>query len=979
TLASIASTAGFALGQAIAGAGVPNGTYITALTPTTVTLSNNLTAAASASYTAYPTIGGTTGVLTPTSISAFVPHGQTGMITANIGGTGALVKSGQGNLLLESNTSFNPATNSTFSGGVTLTEGVLTLAGNTVVDANNSVVSGPLGTGTLTIDPVSIYTWLNATPSYTQYYGGQATLYRTVANPIVVKGDFQFASAAVDLMLTGPASFPGAARTIIPNQNTLAFWGPLSGTATITRLGGGSLDIYGDVSGWTGGLVNQGNNGYLRATPAVLNNRNVTLYQGSNLVIAGMGDNTSLPERLTTAPNFLTPGNADYNLVVEVLRSDIYPVRATNKTIAITSPIAFAGQTVTVTNNQGFGIELAGPITLNGGVHYSLANATHSSNVVQAGTFSGLITGAGDIIKDGNGSLVLSNPGNTFRGNLISLTAGFIAATSDSALGDPSNQIILNNAGFRAMDTWTSNRVISLVNTNSWIQVLTGKTLTLNTPFGGSPTANLLKEDVGTLVLAAPNPNWLGTLTINQGVVIASNSAALGAGNNTVAIAGGINSAFQLAGGITISQNFNLSTGGNVLNGGVQFTGHLSNASGTNTVTGVVNVNNDSSIGSVAGNLILAGGINLPASKRFQTGGPGTITITGQGLYSTVGAGFNYYQIEHFGTGTIDFQSTNRLFYIGQQGFDNYAGTWKISDGGMIRGANGSWATNYQGATFWLDNTLQAISSRFGSYSGIELLGGRLRYTGNATSFVSEYHLTNNLASSAGNSVVQVDTTAAGTALVFAGLQGNSDNFTLFTAGPTGYAFGSQQNRLIFTTAPTLTNGILPRAIVTDATGTNFASYAAPGVLSAPTGLYGYGSYLTAGSLDAAPTTALFNQATDTKLAGFAQVNALKLSNASVGAFAGLQTLNLSGSGMLLATGNSTIGSGVLLNTGGAIPSFLVAPGATLDVNGSSFNTTLGWHKDLDGTLRFNAQQFAGTAGWTSLQGGNVVLNGGTN
>ncbi|NBP46232.1 MAG: hypothetical protein EBU72_13645, partial [Betaproteobacteria bacterium] len=100
---------------------------------------------------------------------------------------------------------------------------------------------------------------------------------------------------------------------------------------------------------------------------------------------------------------------------------------------------------------------------------------------------------------------------------------------------------------------------------------------------------------------------------------------------------------------------------------------------------------------------------------------------------------------------------------------------------------------------------------------------------------------------------------------------------------------------------------------------------------------------------------------------------------ASVGAFAGLQTLNLSGSGMLLATGNSTIGSGVLLNTGGAIPSFLVAPGATLDVNGSSFNTTLGWHKDLDGTLRFNAQQFAGTAGWTSLQGGTVVLNGGTN
>ena len=447
----------------------------------------------------------------------------------------------------------------------------------------------------------------------------------------------------------------------------------------------------------------------------------------------------------------------------------------------------------------------------------------------------------------------------------------------------------------------------------------------------------------------------------------------------TVAIGGGVNSAFQLAGGITLTQNFNLATSGNVVWGGIQNTGQLSNASGTNTITGVVNVNNDSSIGSVAGNLILAGGINLPAHKRFQIGGSGDITITGAGLGATNGFGFNYYQIEHFGAGTLDIQSTNRLFYIGQQGFDNYSGTLKISGPGMVRGANGSWATNYQGATFWLDNSAQAISSRFGSYSGIELLGGRFRYTGNATQFVSEYHLTNNLTSAAGNSVVQVDTTAAGTALVFQGLGGNPDNFTLFTAGPTGYAFGSQQNRLIFTSAPPLANGLIPRAIVTDETGTNFASYAAPGALSAPTGLFGYRAYLTAGSLESAPTTALFNQQANVKLAANAQVNALKLTNATVGSFAGLNTLNLSGSGMILATGNSTLGAGVLLNTNATIPSFMVAAGATLDVNGTTFNTTTGWHKSLDGTLNFNAQQFSGGAGWTTIQAGDVVLNGGTN
>ena len=308
-------------------------------------------------------------------------------------------------------------------------------------------------------------------------------------------------------------------------------------------------------------------------------------------------------------------------------------------------------------------------------VRYSIANATHQSNLVQGATFSVLISGAGDIVKDGVGSLVLSNPGNTFVGNLISNNGGYIAATSDAALGAASNQILINGAGFRAMDTWTSNRTISLLGYNNWIQVTSGKTLTLNTPFGGNPLANLLKEDVGTLVLAAPNPNWNGNLTVSQGVVVAADPAALGAGTNTIVIASTINAAFQLAGGITIPQNITVSSTANTLNGGIQATGALSNASGTNTLTGVLTIQNDATVGSVAGNLILAGGVNLPASKRLQFAGPGDITLTGQGFFNNSGGAWAYYQIEHFGTGTLDLQSTNRLFMLNNQlGVDCLAG-----------------------------------------------------------------------------------------------------------------------------------------------------------------------------------------------------------------------------------------------------------------------------------------------------------------
>ncbi|NCA02903.1 MAG: hypothetical protein EBS87_12240, partial [Sphingomonadaceae bacterium] len=434
--------AGLAVGQAINGTGVPVGTYITGLTGTVATLSNNLTAAFAGNYTASNSIGGT-GIITPTSITAFVPQGQAGYITGTIAGTGAITKSGQGTLFLTGNTTFAPNTTSTFSGGVTLTEGTLTLGANTVVDANNNVLSGPLGTGTLTIQPSSFYTTLDATQSFTQYYGGQTTLIqRTIANPVVVKGDFQFGGSN-NLSFTGSATFEGSDRIISANGNALKFHGPISGTANISKVGAGSLVFYGDTSAWSGNwtVLNQ-TGGWLFLNTQAFNNHSVTLYQGGNLVLHALGDNTSNPERITTAGTIISPGNADYNLWVQAQYSDLMPIRAANKTIALTTPIAFAGQTVTLDNaasQGGLGLELAGPITLNGGVRFSISQDTHVSNRVQGLTFSGLVSGTGDIVKDGNGSLVLTNPNNTFRGNLIAAGGGYIAATSDAALGDPAN------------------------------------------------------------------------------------------------------------------------------------------------------------------------------------------------------------------------------------------------------------------------------------------------------------------------------------------------------------------------------------------------------------------------------------------------------------------------------------------------------------------------------------------------------------
>jgi len=95
--------------------------------------------------------------------------------------------------------------------------------------------------------------------------------------------------------------------------------------------------------------------GWLFLNTQAFNNHSVTLYQGGNLVLHALGDNTSNPERLTTAGTIISPGTADYNLWVQAQYSDLMPIRAANKTIALTTPITFAGQNIALDNaaNQG--------------------------------------------------------------------------------------------------------------------------------------------------------------------------------------------------------------------------------------------------------------------------------------------------------------------------------------------------------------------------------------------------------------------------------------------------------------------------------------------------------------------------------------------------------------------------------------------------------------------------------------------------
>ncbi len=108
------------------------------------------------------------------------------------------------------------------------------------------------------------------------------------------------------------------------------------------------------------------------------------------------------------------------------------------------------------------------------------------------------------------------------------------------------------------------------------IEVTGGNTLTLNSPFAGtSGTTQVVKNDNGTLVLAAANPGtWTGSITaagasaqvltggllVNAGTVRLTDPTALGAASNIIAVNVTQGANVQIANGITVANPLVLNT-----------------------------------------------------------------------------------------------------------------------------------------------------------------------------------------------------------------------------------------------------------------------------------------------------------------------------------------------------------------------------------------------------------------------------------
>jgi autotransporter-associated beta strand protein len=240
----------------------------------------------------------------------------------------------------------------------------------------------------------------------------------------------------------------------------------------------------------------------------------------------------------------------------------------------------------------------------------------------------------------------------TFQGSGYNISESPDPAANSIVLGNgsPSSGNFTVQAGLPAV-TFSLPTTLATNGDQSFLVGL-GSALTVTTPISGSLLNNLNKDGVGRLVLGAANPNLLGGVKVNNGILEVRNAQSLGpaGGTETVVSPGAGLYLSNIAGG-AVGEQLRLN------GGGVNITeGALYNLSGNTTWSGPI---------------ILETGIISPP----QAGGPGTVigaavgtTLDLTGVVSDSGAGMG---LVKEGAGEVRLGSQTGNTYRGQTNINN--------------------------------------------------------------------------------------------------------------------------------------------------------------------------------------------------------------------------------------------------------------------------------------------------------------------
>jgi fibronectin-binding autotransporter adhesin len=646
-------------------------------------------------------IGGTTPTITTNANAT---------IGSVIAGSGGLITSGSGTLILTQGNSYSGGT--TISGGtlqlnnsgaapgtITLAGGTLDLSigsnfgyGNTLTFTANSTI-GDIGTGQVNLEGGTIngngkmLTINNGTATNLFYFND--TSGSTFAGILVQAG---YAAEELDngtplrsapMTIANGAGFATYANGTVNNNITLNGGnGPggngvlynQGGTATysgtislasgnsVINTAGGNIVFSGAVTSAGSLTVTGGNTLSLSAVETY--SGSTTISAGTTLAITGTGQLSSTGSSGTYAGTITNNGKFIYNssatdtlsAAINGAGSIVVSAGRLVTQAGITPPTTNTGANISVSIGSGAVLEFNYATNLDGGANTTFSGAgtlrkTGTGQLQWGGTAATFNLGSGSLIDVEGGTFIGGSNGNEVWTNNLSSLYVASGATFNGVEANV-NVDALNGPG--TVQGGYSNQGSITVGDNNGSGTFSG---VLSNSGNNGGVLTLIKSGTGTQVVTGAD-TYTGSTTVSAGALNIQSSSALGTGTSTttsrVTVVGG--GALQIQGGITTITAVGLTLNGTGVTAAPN--GALENVSGINNYSGLVTLASNAAIGSDSGTL------NLTNANTISGSGFG-LTLTGAGngsLASVIGTGAG--GVTKTGAGTWVLSGTST--YTGQ-------------------------------------------------------------------------------------------------------------------------------------------------------------------------------------------------------------------------------------------------------------------------------------------------------------------------
>jgi fibronectin-binding autotransporter adhesin len=323
--------------------------------------------------------------------------------------------------------------------------------------------------------------------------------------------------------------------------------GAISGVGSVVKDGVGSLTLTGTNSYEGGTVVNAG-------TLAISQNANLgkaeTGVTVSNATLLLDGD-IALQRKVNLAGSSATINATGSSSLEDTLSGSAKLIKAGEGTVTLNTANSYAGGTqiqegtLAISSDASLGSkagkfsidvlidnEATLALTDNVDVKRTISLTGNSATidttkVDSSSSVSDVISGSGQLVKDGAGSLTLTGV-NTYAGG-TKIDAGTLSISQNANLGQANTGVVINNATLALAGNVNVDRTLDLIGTTATVNTVAGSSSLVQEVSG---SAKLIKTGAGALTLNSTN-SYEGGTQIEGGSLIISDDANLGkAGTN---------------------------------------------------------------------------------------------------------------------------------------------------------------------------------------------------------------------------------------------------------------------------------------------------------------------------------------------------------------------------------------------------------------------------------------------------------------